>query len=277
MSCLTLHPDRHVAASDGPIGSYAVKKILLSLPVAVSLLVASSATAADLTPMAAPAEAMTPVSDWTGFYAGVQLGAGFGDTGTFALSPFTPALQTAFSPGFSGDFDNGMVGGAHIGYDWQMGRIVTGAVLDFNFTDIGDEQVGRSRTPATYTIGRDLNNLTTLRGRLGYLATDDLLFYATGGAAYGDVKFSYSQPGSAAVTTTSGGQDHDIGYTVGAGVEAKLSEKVSLGAEYLYTNLGGNDFRANLVGGPFGAGTTGSGTSNDFDFHTVQVKLSYRF
>ncbi|MBA3447074.1 MAG: porin family protein, partial [Pseudaminobacter sp.] len=94
-----------------------------------------------------------------------------------------------------------------------------------------------------------------------------------------DVDFSYSQPGSGAAFTTSGGQDSDFGYTVGAGAETKLTTNVSLGFEYLYTNLGGNDFTANLVNGPFGGppGTNLTGTDDDFDFHTVQVKLSYRF
>ena len=254
-----------------------MNKIFLPLSVSLSLCVASAVLAADLTPMPVEAEAEAPVSDWNGLYAGVQAGPGFGDTGKLRLTPITPALETAFAPGFRGDFDNGVVAGAHVGYNWQMGRIVTGPVLDLNFADIGDKQIGRSLTPATYTIGRDLDMLASLRGRIGYLATDDLLFFATGGGAYGKVKFSYSQPGSGATTTTSGGQDSDFGYTVGAGVEAKLTDKISIGAEYLYTNLGGNDFRANLVGGPFGAGTTGTGSDDDLDFHTVQVKLTYRF
>ena len=244
-------------------------KTLIAVPFAV--LMATTASAADLGPETGP------ITSWTGFYAGLQLGGGFGDTGTFALSPFTAGLQNAFAPGFDGDFDNGVVGGAHIGYDQQFDRVVLGGILDLTFTDLGDKQEGRSITPATYTIGRDLDYFATLRARLGYLVTDDVLLYATGGLAYGDVDFSYSQPGSGARTTTSGGQDSDFGYTVGAGFETKLTQQISLGVEYLYTNLGGNDFKANLVGGPFGAGTTGFGTSEDFDFHTVQLKLTYRF
>ena len=254
-----------------------MNKIFLPLSVSLSLCVASAVLAADLTPMPVEAEAEAPVSDWNGLYAGVQAGPGFGDTGKLRLTPITPALETAFAPGFRGDFDNGVVAGAHVGYNWQMGRIVTGPVLDLNFADIGDKQIGRSLTPATYTIGRDLDMLASLRGRIGYLVTDDLLFFATGGGAYGKVKFSYSQPGSGATTTTSGGQDSDFGYTVGGGVEAKLSERVSLTAEYLYTNLGGNDFRANLSGSAFGTGTTAVGEREKFDFHTVQAKLSYKF
>jgi outer membrane immunogenic protein len=126
-----------------------------------------------------------------------------------------------------------------------------------------------------------------LRGRLGYAFSDNLLGYVTGGLAYGDVDFSYRQPGSGATFTTSGGQRNDFGYTVGGGVEARVTQNWSIGLEYLYTDLGRNDFRADLQGGPFGGaggaagsnpgGTTLTGTDSRFDFHTVTAKISYRF
>ncbi len=227
----------------------------------------------------APIAAEMVVGDWSGFYAGVQIGYAFGDTGEFELDPFTPGLQTAFAPGFSGDFEDSVIGGVHVGYDWQFGSIVVGGILDISATDLSDDQNGFSVTPARYTITRELDFLATLRARLGYAISDRFLVYGTGGLAYGEVDFSYEQPGSGAVTTTSGGQDDDFGYTVGAGVEGKVTEKISLGLEYLYTDLGDNDFTANLTGGPFGAapGTNGTGSDEDFDFHTVQLKMSYRF
>jgi outer membrane immunogenic protein len=247
---------------------------------AAALALAAPAFAADAIiynepspPMAAP----MAVSDWTGFYVGGQLGGVFGSTGTFALSPFTPALQGAFAPGFSGDFDTGLIGGVHAGYDVQFGSIVVGGIIDISATDVSDKQNGFSTTPARYTITRDLDYLATLRARLGYAVGNSFLVYGTGGLAYGDVNFSYEQPGSGATTTTSGGQRNDFGYTVGAGVEAMVTSNISVGLEYLYTDLGKNDFRANLVGGPFGAGTAGFGTDSRFDFHTVQAKVSFRF
>lgn len=249
-------------------------RILLAAPIA---LLATSALAAD--PMY---DEVAPVGDWTGFYAGVQLGGIFGgDDGTLVLSPLTPALQTAFAPGFNGDFNGGVVGGIHVGYDWQFGNIVVGALADISGADVSDRQSGYSVTPAAYNIERELNLLATVRGRLGYAVSPSVLPYVTAGVAFGDVDFNYSQPGSGAtIQSITGGQD-SVGYTLGAGTEVKVMENVSLGFEYLYTNLGGNDFNVNLAGGPFGAiggpGTNLSGSDGDFDFHTVQMKLSYRF
>lgn len=258
-----------------------MKRLSLILPVA---LLGTPAFAADVVfqePPMSPIVMMDPVAGWSGLYVGLQAGYGFGSTGVLVLDPFTPALQGAFAPGFTGEFDDGFVGGAHIGYDWQVGNVVFGGILDINFTDISDRQIGVSLTPATYTIERDLDYLATLRARLGYAFNDQFLAYATGGLAYGDVNFTYTQPGSLATFVTSGGQDRDFGYTVGAGVEAKMTQNVSFGLEYLYTNLGGNDFQANLVNGPFGApggpGTDLFGSKNKFDFHTITAKVSYRF
>lgn len=271
-----------------------MKKLILAASVS---LFAMPAFAADAVVAEEPVPVVeATVGDWTGFYAGVQLGGAFGSTDQLELDPFSfPALITAFTPAgdapgssfnADGEFDDGFVGGVHVGYDHQFSNgIVFGGILDVSYADIGDQQQAFSRTPATYTIERDLEVLATLRARLGYTFTPRVLGYVTGGLAYGDVEFDYSQPGSAATASTSGGQDSDFGYTVGGGVEALVTERVSLGLEYLYTNLGGNDFEANLTGGPFGGAgsanpvdsTTLSGGDDDFDFHTVQLKLSYRF
>lgn len=228
--------------------------------------------------------------DWTGSYAGVQLGTvATSDSGVLSLSPFPSggALATAFSPsaavpdaGFFGQAADGNIGGLYYGYDWQNGSMVYGAVASLYSADIMDRQQGKSRTPAVYTIERSIDSYGTLAGRIGYLVQPATLLYGTAGLAFGQVDFAYSQPGSAATTTTSGGQDSDLGYTLGFGVENRVTERVSIGVEYSYVNFGGNDFNANLRNGPFSAAapsTDATGSDEDFDFGTVQIKLSYRF
>jgi outer membrane immunogenic protein len=232
--------------------------------------------------MAAPAR-VAPVSDWTGLYAGAQLGRAFtDDSGIFQLMPSepNPDLEAAFAPGFSGEFRDGGIGGVHVGYDMQAGNLVYGGVFDINATNFSDVQQGFSTTPATYTIERSMDYLGTLRGRVGFLPTDNILVYGTGGLAFGEVNFAYEQPGSTATTTTLGGQDNNFGYAVGAGVETRVTSNISVGLEYLYVNMGGNDFTAELAGGPFSAvedSTIARGSDNNFDFNVVQAKVSYRF
>ena len=260
-----------------------MKRMLLLL--ASAAILATPAIAADVVyEEPAPIVPMAPVADWSGFYVGVQAGAGFGDTGVFSLDvdgdgifgdPFAP-----FGDNFAGDFDSGFVGGVHAGYDWQFGNFVVGGILDINFADLGDRQSGFSSTPAFYHIDREIDYLATARARVGYAFSDRLLAYATGGAAYANVSSSFVSNTPAAFTL-SGDSDDDFGYTIGGGVETRITERVSLGIEYLYTNLGSDDFNVRFTSGPFAATPAGftdaRGSDRRFDFHTLQAKLSYRF
>lgn len=275
-----------------------MKRFLLAASMS---LLASTAMAADMMVYSDPAPIVPtpmPADAWTGFYIGGQAGYGFGSTGIYVLdrnrdgvfgdyiAAFDPAVNPA-AGGFSGNFSNGFVGGVHAGYDWQFGNFVVGVLADLNYMDIKDQQSGFSATPAFYTVERELDYLATARLRAGYAFSDTFLAYATGGVAYGDVKHRFLTDTPANVIV-SGGQNNNWGYSVGGGAEMKLTSNISFGLEYLYTNLGGNDFNANLSGAPgtgagnaFGTGgadsTDSRGSSGDFDFHTITAKISYRF
>ena len=255
-------------------------------------MLAAPAYAADAVSYEPAPVAEVAVGDWSGFYAGVQLGGAFGNSGIFSMDrngdgvfgDYLPAFDPAVTPlagGFDGDFNSGFVGGIHVGYNWQMDRIVFGGLLDVSYADIGDRQSGFSGTPAFYHIDREIDWLATARLKLGYAFTDRVMAYATGGLAYGDVDYRFVSNTPAASVVTGGG--HDFGYTVGGGVEAMVTERVSVGLEYLYTNLGDNDFNVNLSGPAAfsGAGSAGStdarGSDRDLDFHTIQFKVSYHF
>jgi len=68
----------------------------------------------------------------------------------------------------------------------------------------------------------------SLRARLGYAATDNVLLYATGG-------------GAASRLEASGGglteSETAVGWTAGAGVDVKLTPKSFARLEYRYTDL----------------------------------------
>lgn len=277
-----------------------MKRILIA---AAATFAASTAMAADViyNEPAPMAPAMIPSDGWAGFYVGGQLGYGFGSSGIFTMDRNQDGTFgdyiAAFDPttlgcagdrcGFSGDFDDGFIGGVHAGYDWQSGNIVFGVLADLSYADLGDQQNGFSGTPAFYTIERSIDFLATARARVGYAFNETFLGYATGGLAYGDVETRFLS-NTPAIVTVSGGQDSDFGYTVGGGLETKLTSNLSFGLEYLYTNLGGNDLNVNLSGAAgtgagtaFGTGgadsTNARGSDGDFDFHTITAKVSYRF
>ena len=248
-------------------------------------------------PAPAPIAYEAPSLTWTGFYVGVQAGGAFntddGDDVFLDTSFGGPVIANgvdAFQNNFSSEFGSSFVGGAHVGYDYQLGGIVIGAVADINAADITKTATAFSSTPAFYETERSLDYYGTVRARVGAVVAERGLAYVTGGLAYGSVDYSFrtdspvvsgNRRSNAAATPAIVNEDEDdFGYTIGGGMEVLLTQNLSFGAEYLYTNLGGGDSTTTLNGGPFNGGVGGSTTfrtNDDFDFHTVTAKLSYRF
>jgi len=113
---------------------------------------------------AAPAPVAPASPNWTGFYAGGQLGYANVDTN---------------AAGSDGD---GFIGGLTAGYDYDLGDWVIGAGLDYDWADIslggGDtlESVWRAKLRGGYKIGNGL-------------------LYGTGGFAQADVDTLGSEDG----------------------------------------------------------------------------------
>jgi len=186
---------------------------------AAVLAFASVANAADPI-MPAPVMPVTPIAtmahDWTGFYAGINAGYGFGklygDPGVDAF-----------------DSIDGLIGGAQIGANVQFDMFVLGVE--------GDIQVsGMSQEIAPVTVS--LEYFGTVRARAG-VAVDNFMPYVTGGFAYGGGKIDN---GVANETNT------HWGWTAGAGVEVALDDSVSFKGEYLYTDLGEETYFGDSAG-----------------------------
>lgn len=265
-------------------------------------------------PAPAPApmmpEPMAP--NWSGMYVGGSLGYGFmanGDNetllfdrdlnGTFGDTVTTAAGANAFSPGFCNgkpngnsaaagcdeDDDGGIDVGVRLGYDWQSGSFVYGALLEAAYVDIEDNVTGFSTTPAAYKFVRDLNFLGAARLRAGF-TTGDFLIYATGGAAYGDIQHTFATT-NGVNSFTPGKDDGQWGYQIGGGAEMKLNANMSLGVEYLFTSLNDDEYAVAvgpgtapatnpfLLGNP--AGTDMIRSEDKLELHQVRAVLNYHF
>lgn len=122
---------------------------------------------------------------------------------------------------FSDDGDDvTLIGGVHVGYNWQSNARVFGVEADVDFAD-------------------GIDYLASLRARLGY-AQDNLLLYVTAGVAFvgfDDTKVVMSH-GDYFKKTLDFGGDSEVGFVVGAGAEYKLSPNWSVGVEGLYYAFG---------------------------------------
>ena len=141
------------------------------------------------------------------------------------------------------------MGGVHIGYDVQFnGGLVVGGYLDADFgsapIELGSEEIG------------EVDAVARGMGRLG-LALDRVLVYGQGGVAF-----------VSADIPSFGDEDVDeFGYAVGAGIDFALTDKVVLGADYVFhdfSDVAKDDDQLSVTGA-------------DLEAHTLRAKLSYKF
>jgi outer membrane immunogenic protein len=241
-----------------------MKKFLLGTVAVVAM--ATSASAADLAARPytkAPPPVMVAMYDWSGFYVGLNGGGGFGRTGASETGiPETGVFAPIANQNFGLNHDlTGWFAGAQAGYNWQVQNWVWGVEADIQGSNI----TGRSTLTGAFVAQRDLGNAAptnfvtasekidyfgTARLRGGFLATPALLLYGTGGLAWGDVKtsgqFHYATP----VDYFGSGSRIQVGWTVGAGAEYKLSSNWSIKGEYLYYDLGHKSDITNFGGFP---------------------------
>ena len=227
-----------------------MKNYLVAGAAALAVLGAGAASAADLPSrkgvVAAPVY-VPPAFTWTGFYAGVNAGYAFraeDNAATTGTPGFQALVPGGAAPGGLKVGGDGFIGGAQIGYNYQINQFVVGLETDIQYID----NKGRSSFTGLPVAGTQLNTsassevnyLGTLRARLGYTPVDRLLIFATGGLAYGQVKSNASVLGvqNAALGWAGEKSDTKYGWTVGAGAEYALTNNVTLKAEYLYYDLG---------------------------------------
>ena len=205
----------------------------------VALLSTSApALAADLGPYRpygsvkdAPVAVYVPAYSWTGFYVGAQVG--------FEWASADHRFREVGVPGVSiagGDSrPDGVIGGGHVGYNWQNGQLVLGVEADFEGGDVNGDV--RRLTPASSTgmtfAEADLNWQGSVRGRVGY-AMDRTLFYFTGGWAFADFDFK----GDLVRPICCGFSETLNGWTVGGGVEYAFMPNFTVRAEYRFTDFG---------------------------------------
>jgi len=170
--------------------------------------IASAVTVASISVASAdgPYEPPVPVSNWAGLYYGTSIGGIWADVDT-TVDDGSP---------------NGGVAGIQAGYNWQFNRLVFGIEGDLAVAT-ADEGIG---TGFPERVGID--GTGAIRARLGY----DLgrtLIYGAAGLAAADVEID---------DDTSVGSDTFWGWTVGAGVETKITPHLALRADYRYSDFG---------------------------------------
>ena len=189
----------------------------------------ASVRAADLYTQRAPLTVNQPLNaySWAGPYLGGVLGY---DWGSVSNNPTNPS---------------GFVGAIETGYNWWSGSWVFGVEGDI-------EATGADDTFAPWKFSNPW--FGTVRGRAGY-ALGNVLFYGTGGLAFGDLHgqtFGFSESHTTA------------GWTAGLGAEVGLAPHWSAKIEYLYIDLSSSQFAI-------------TGVSNGYRASVARIGVNYHF
>jgi outer membrane immunogenic protein len=207
--------------------------VFLALCLELSGFALHGAQAADLPAIdKAPAPAVASAFDWTGFYAGVNGGAGL----DHASTPYILTLPTGMIPGVTGMTERGPLFGGQVGYNYEftnvpwIGHAVAGLELDSDWADINGA-ASAATGAGLATFGTRIENFGTLRGRVGY-NFDRLLLYIGGGFSYATVESYYTGPGYSGATTVTRLPLRFSAYTIGA--EYALADRWTIRAEYMY-------------------------------------------
>lgn len=241
-------------------------------------------TSAALTPFAGQAVAQSAPPIWTGTYVGAQTGLEM------------PRATTSYAfvhSGYGFSSSNGQARnnwqapevGVYFGYNKQFGRIVAGFEGDIN-ARFGSSRamlivpaLGKANGLGGSTIGslRVKNEWeTSLRARLGFLATDRILVFGTAGVSWADFTFSGLVPGfppgaADAISRLSGIR---TGLVVGGGFEYALNENWHAKIEALHRIY---HSKSSSYTGNSGEDTYLASFRSKLRSTTIRIGLSHRF
>ena len=256
-----------------------MKKLLISAStLASAMTLACAAQAADIAPAG---------YDWSGFYAGVNAGVAWNNSSIDQDFRYEGTHLRNLQDKIEGD-QAAFTGGGILGYNYQMDQIVLGVEADINYLGFGDDKSAKNvyendygTIESTRKLSFDADWYGTLRGRLGF-AADNMLFYGTGGLAYGHMAAN----GSVKIENTDDGDyvkwdgstdSVNWGWTIGAGMEYGI-DNWSLGVEYLFVDLGSAEWDGNGRGTiePLLEEADAKG-SVDYQFSVVRATAKLRF
>lgn len=206
---------------------------------------------------------------WTGFYLGAGLGYGsFVNNNVDLDDRVNPSLPSQDTGG------KGWLATVTLGYDHQIGKIVVGAFVDYDWNRSSGEWRDRA---GGFNVSGDFDQRSSwaVGGRIGVLANPGTLVYVSGGwtdARFDELRLLPFNPAPAAVPQRIPSQDFRGGF-IGAGIETQLMSNLSLRLEYRFA-----DFRDESVDRTsIDTGTFRTQVDEHLTEQTIRAVLAYKF
>ena len=197
-----------------------------------SLALVSPVVAADMPLKARPVVVVAP--SWAGAYIGASVGAVWHEV-EYADLPDGGGGPTADGRKV------GIIGGGHIGYNWQSNNFVYGVEADISGASAKVTLHPFGNTPFNETDTSRLHWLATFRVRAGVtVGSGNTLLFATGGLALGGVENLRTFPPAIVIIPAEVGEGKStrVGWVAGGGIEHMLNRNWIVRAEALYVDLG---------------------------------------
>lgn len=231
------------------------------------------AAAAFAVPASAAGGLPVVAMQWTGFYAGGNIGGGWSDSDwRYDNRNYFNTLGSTLSGTNFGFDSGGVLGGGQVGYNLQSGAWVFGLEGSLSGADLGESRASPFfPTVDAYTLKTDL--IASVTGRVGF-AGDRWLVYAKAGWAGADVDLDL-------VDHSVGIRAHDStwsnGWTAGGGVGYALNNRVSLAVEYDFADLNIDNWTVTCPKCGTGVGLGTPVVDGDVLVQSVTLRLNYRF
>ncbi len=193
-------------------------------------------------------------------------------------------FNTKNEDGHFWDLDHDLEGelfGGRIGYDIQSGNLVFGIYADIAYANIDGSRtnpqngsnfagVGRSEDGPPAGFSTKIDTIATLQGRIGTVLNSRTLLYLHGGGAIADVTLSGS---GGPANDFSSQSDWRAGLVGGIGIEHKITNDLSIYAEYSYMRFLQSDRFLIADRSDYKGAVDGS----DRDLHTLLLGVNMRF
>ena len=210
-------------------------------------------------------QAPAPNYDWTGFHLGLHADGSQSSVHGSTVNPVTGAVTAPIFPG-----PTNWHGGIQLGYDYMLpSRLVMGVEADMSSDGIKTSTI--TDASGTYGIRATVFDSETVRGRIGY-ASDNVLFYGTGGLAWSNDQFVRTQL-AGTVNLATAGTDEAVnkgllGWIAGGGIACAFAQNWNAFAEYRHTS-----FPSSTTSLPFSQLITSSTTN----VSAIELGVNYKF
>ncbi len=208
---------------------------------------------------------------WRNLYLGGQLGGAWSRQSWqyTNLNYFNTLGAELLGTRFAFDASN-LMGGGYAGFNFQTtSPWLVGVEGSLSGANLNKTQASPFYTTDRYTSS--LNELAAVKGRLGYV-NGGWLSYVSGGGAFANTSLTLADSIYNVLSTTT---PWNSGWTLGAGVDYRLTQHIAVGFTYDYSDISFDSQTMSCAACGTGLGNGTPMANGDFVVQSIMARFSY--